>query len=241
MNSTADNLRFNAPLYTVAEAARYVAVPASTLGTWAWGYDRTVDGREVRGDPVITAVRGGRGRPSIPFVGLAEATVLAAFRRARGERKPIPLQQVRRAVAALEERVGLGHALASRNLYTDGAHLLYDFARIDGGKDAEELAGLTRVIDGQRVFVEVVRDYLERIQYGDDGFAVSLSPPLAPRGVLVINPNLSSGRPILAKSGAPLFALLGRWRAGESLAAIAKDFDADPEDVESAIRAAVAA
>jgi len=31
---------------------------------------------------------------------------------------------------------------------------------------AKELAGLARVVDGQRVFTEVVRDYLRRITYG---------------------------------------------------------------------------
>jgi len=30
-------LRFDVPLYTVAAAARYVRVPASTYGTWAKG------------------------------------------------------------------------------------------------------------------------------------------------------------------------------------------------------------
>jgi len=39
---------------------------------------------------------------------------------------------------------------------------------------AKELAGLARVVDGQRVFTEVVRDYLRRITYVDDGFAEQL-------------------------------------------------------------------
>ena len=37
--------RFSSPLYTVAEAARYLDVPASTLATWAKGYRRAGKGR----------------------------------------------------------------------------------------------------------------------------------------------------------------------------------------------------
>ena len=40
---TAD--RFSSPLYTVAEAARYLDVPGSTLVTWAKGYCRRSAGR----------------------------------------------------------------------------------------------------------------------------------------------------------------------------------------------------
>ena len=35
-----DEMRFSAPLYTVAEAARFLGVPTSTLSTWAKGYVR---------------------------------------------------------------------------------------------------------------------------------------------------------------------------------------------------------
>lgn len=84
--------RFSAPLYTVAEAARYLDVPASTLATWAKGYRRRSTGRgPVTGAPVLTTVPAhGRG-PVIPFVGLAEGLVLTAMRSAG-----VPLQRIRR-------------------------------------------------------------------------------------------------------------------------------------------------
>ena len=37
--------RFSSPLCTVAEAARYLDVPASTLATWVKGYRRRSAGR----------------------------------------------------------------------------------------------------------------------------------------------------------------------------------------------------
>ena len=41
------DLRFEAPLYTVAEAARALDVPATTFATWAKGYIRHPPGRNM--------------------------------------------------------------------------------------------------------------------------------------------------------------------------------------------------
>ena len=50
--------RFDTPLYTVAEAARYLDVPPSTLATWAHGYVRRPPGRaEVHGPPTRSRQR----------------------------------------------------------------------------------------------------------------------------------------------------------------------------------------
>ena len=49
--------RFGTPLYTVAEAARYLDVPDSTFRSWAHGYHRRSTGRaEVSGGPILTTV-----------------------------------------------------------------------------------------------------------------------------------------------------------------------------------------
>lgn len=235
-----DDIRFTVPLYTVAEAARYVRVPASTYSTWAKGYERhpTQGRRLVRGEPVITAIPASRGHPTIPFVGLAESMVLAAFRRAG-----VSLQHIRQAVPELERKVGLDHALASERLYTDGAVVLYDFAHKDlvDVEAAEELAGLTRVVDGQRVFAEVVRDYLRRITYADDGFAAQLVLPYGERDLLRIRPDQAGGRPLFLRGRARLEDVVARWKAGDRIADIAEDFELPPDDLEDALRVAVGA
>ena len=104
----------------------------------------------------------------MPFIGFAEAYVLSAFRRAG-----VPMQRIRPAVEVLSSGIGVEHALASKRLYTDGAEVLYDYA---ASEHDEELRGLTVVRTGQRQFAEVVRDYLKRITYGDDGWASSGAP-----------------------------------------------------------------
>lgn len=141
MTERDSRLRFEVPLYTITEAARIVDVPVSTLTTWAQGYVRRFKDRpDVSGDPIVTYVEPeGPRRPAIPFVGLTEATVLAAVRRSG-----VPMQRIRPSLEALEERLGLEHALASKSLYTDGAELLYDFGSTHSdqqeGRAALELA-----------------------------------------------------------------------------------------------------
>jgi hypothetical protein len=145
--------RFSSPLYTVAEAARYLDVPASTLTSWAKGYPRAgKGGPEVTGSPVPTTVKSSGRGPVIPFVGLAEGLVLTAMRRAG-----VPLQRIRPALARLDEELGLQHALASRRLYTDGAEVLYDYAETSEDEEAARAAReLVVVRSDQRVFNEVV-------------------------------------------------------------------------------------
>jgi transposase-like protein len=49
--------RFVMPLYSAAEAARHLDVPASTFRTWAHGYRNSPRGRPpVVGDPIVTTV-----------------------------------------------------------------------------------------------------------------------------------------------------------------------------------------
>jgi hypothetical protein len=155
--------RFATPLYSVAEAARYLDVPASTFATWTHGYRRRPAGRrEVVGGPVLTALpRSGVRAPIIPFIGLAEGLVLAAMRRSG-----VPLQRIRPALERLEEEFGLAHALASQRLYTDGAEVLFDYAEsADDPTAARAARELVVVRNDQRVFNEVVAAYLQRVKF----------------------------------------------------------------------------
>lgn len=221
--------RFDTSLYTLAEAARFVGVPTSTLATWAKGYVRRPSDRPtVTGSPIVTSIGAERGYPSVPFVGLAECMVLAAFRRGG-----VSLQHIRQAVSIIEREIGLDHALASRRLYTDGAVIVYDYAEAE---HHEELGGLTEVVSRQRVFAPVVEEYLDRIEYGVDGWAARLISPITPRPVVVADPDRSFGQPIFIHGGVRVEDVLDRWRAGDSMSEVAEDFGVPPEDVEDILR-----
>lgn len=226
--------RFETPLYTTAEAARFVGVPTSTFATWAKGYVRQPPARRaVIGTPVVTSFTAERGYPSIPFVGLAEAMVLAAFRHSG-----VSLQHIRRAVAIISKEIGLDHALASHRLYMDGAVILYDYAEAERDN---ELSGLTEVVSRQRVFAPVIKEYLTRIEYGRDGWATRLVSPATPKPLVLADPERSFGQPIFIHGGVRVEDVLDRWRAGEPLVEVAEDFGVPPGDVEDILRVSLPA
>ncbi len=228
---TKRDIRFEEPLYTVAEAARVIDVPPSTLATWTKGYVRDRNDRPaVIGEAVVTAFPAKGRSPSIPFIGLAEAMVLAAVRQSG-----VPMQRVRPALAALEGEMGIGHALASRQLYTDGAEVLYDFGA--DKVDPEVVASLVVVRNGQRVFVDVVREQLKRIEFGADGYATLLRVS-GYRSDVVCDPTRSFGRPIFVRGGARVDDVISRFQTGDSIEDLTQEFGVGVADIEDALRVA---
>ena len=224
--------KFDVPLYSIAEAARYLAMNDGTFRSWARGYTTRTGARTVTGKPIITDLgRPGQRGPAIPFVGLAEGYALAAIRRAG-----VPLQRIRPALDRLSEEIGLGHALASERLYTDGAEVLYDYAKSADGEEAEALDELTVVRHGQRVFAEVVRDYLKRVTWGSDGYAVVIPLPGYAQSEVVADIRRGFGQPTFKHGGARLEDVLALFYAGESAATVADEFGLSQIEVEDAIR-----
>ncbi|MEQ4300769.1 DUF433 domain-containing protein [Plantactinospora sp. B6F1] len=234
-----NDVRFDVPLYTQAETARYVDMPASTLRTWTRGYSRRPGQRRrsaevatpeagtvVRARPVVTYLPPPRpSDPSVPFIGLAEAMFLSALRKAG-----VPLQQIRPALSLVQERLGVAHALASRRLYAAGAQLLWEVSE-EGELGSGARRALIVLRDGQYVFREVIERYLKRIEYADDGYAHRVRLPAYEVAQIAADPQINFGRPFFAVTGAPVTAVLGRIRAGESLAEVADDFDLPADQV----------
>lgn len=228
--------RFAVPLYTVAEAARYLDVPDSTLRSWVHGYRRRETGRpEVSGSPVLTTLsRTQPNGPVIPFIGLAEGLVLTAMRRSG-----VPLQRIRPALSRLNEELGLAHALASRRLYTDGAEVLLDYAGTnEDSATVRAVRELVVVRNGQRVFNEVVEAYLRRVEFGPDGYARLIRLPAYEVADVVVDPERGFGQPVFSRGGARLEDALSMFQAGESLDVVADEYGVPREHLEDVVRIA---
>jgi uncharacterized protein (DUF433 family) len=222
--------RFDTPLYTVGEAAAYLRVPRTTFETWAHGYTRKRQGRgPTKAGPIITSFPAGRRVPEVPFIGLAEGMVLAAFRSSG-----VPMQRIRPAIEVLQRELDLDHALGSKRLYTDGAEILFDYANKE---DEEQLRGLTVVRTRQRVFAPVIQEYLRRITYAPDGWARRLKLPISKN--VIVDPDRAFGQPIFEKGAVRVEDVLDRFEAGDSLGDVAYDFDVPVEDIEEVVRVAL--
>ncbi len=226
--------RFSVPLYSAAEVARYLDVPASTFRTWVYGYERRREGRRpVVGDPIVTTLARDAGA-SVPFVGLAEAHALAAIRRAG-----VPLQRIRPALERLQEELGIEHALASQALYTDGAELLYDYAQshadTPAARSARELVVVRR---GQRVFHEVVESSLRRVEFSPgDQWAQLIHLPRYQQADVVVDPRRSFGMPIFARGGVRLNTVLAAFKAGAGIERLTTEYGVPEDDLLDVLRA----
>lgn len=118
----ATDVRFVVPIYTMREAAGYLAVPERTFASWVKGYRRQSRIRPpATSAPLITALPAERrGDPTIPFIELAEGMFLSALREAG-----VPMPQIRPALELVRKLIA-DNARYARRL--DLPH--YEVARI---------------------------------------------------------------------------------------------------------------
>jgi len=224
-----DDVR-RAPAYSVAEAAHYLRMPEETLRSWVAGRMYPVSGRSKRSRPLI--LLDDPSRQYLSFINLVEAHVLAAIRRHHG----VKLPKVRVALDYVKHHFKIERPLIEQAFQTDGLDLF-----------VERYGDLINTSqEGQRAMKEILGVYLKRIERDATGLPLKLypftrdteseaSPAFDPR-VVVMNPTVSFGRPVIAGTGIPVSSIYERYRAGDSVADLARDFRLEIGAIEEAIR-----
>jgi len=209
------------PAYTIAEAARYLSVPEPTVRYWSNGRGNCL--------PLIDVPE---NTPTLlSFFNLVELHVLAAIRR----KHTVSMPKVRAAVEYLSRHLrSVGdkkHPLISKLLETDGLDL---FIRRYG-----ELVNISR--DGQIVIRDVLCAALHRIERDKQGIPIKLYPYTrseiirAPT-MVVIDPELAAGRPVIVGTGLATEVIAERYKAGDSIEELAQDYERTEEEIEEAVR-----
>lgn len=213
------------PAYTMADAARYLHVPAATLRSWFAGrtYPRRHGGVGAF-EPLLTPADAQAIRLS--FFNLVEAHVLRALR----IEHDLAIRAIRPALDYAEQELGIQHVLLGDGLLTGAGELFLDHLG--------ELVSLTR--SGQLAMRRVLEAYLRRVDRDDRHIPIRLYPFLAggdPAGTrtVVIDPRVSFGRPILAGSGVTTAILVQRIDAGETVKALADDYGVTSQAIEDAM------
>lgn len=216
--------------YSLAEAARYLRLPLSTIRAWCLGqryYDK--ERNPHRFSPVIEIVD--RKGKLLSFINLVELFVLAAIRR----RYEVGLPQVREAVAYLKRKFPSPHPLADHEFQTDGVDLFAD--------KFGELLNLSR--DGQVEMKELLLAHLRCVQRDPAGIPLKLyllprNPRIdvtqRERGTVVIDPRFGFGRPVIDGTGIRTDVIIERFSAGERLEDLAQDYGRPKDDIEEVLR-----
>lgn len=212
--------------YSLADASRYLHMPAATLRSWFVGrtYPRRTGGPGSF-ERLIQPADAGAGRLS--FLNLVEAHVLRALRTQHG----VSIRAVRQALDYAERALGIEHLLRSDALLAGAGELFLEHYG--------QLISLSR--SGQLAMRRILEAYLRRVERDDRHIPIRLYPFVrateedgAARSV-VIDPRVSFGRPTVAGSGVTTAALVQRIDAGESVAELAADYGIPEARIEDAV------
>jgi uncharacterized protein (DUF433 family) len=217
------------PAYTVPEAAHYLQIPTATLRSWTLGRPYPVQEGKRFFQPVIEVAS--RAPTMLSFVNLVEAHVLDAIRREYN----VGLPKVRGTILYLRQELGSKHPLADQKFETNGKDLFI--------RKMDELIAVSK--GGQRAMPEILDAYLQRIEWGVEGLATKLYPftrqrELVQPKVIMIDARVSFGRPVLTGTGIRTDLIAERYKAGESMDELARDYGRDRVDIEEAVRCELA-
>ena len=208
------------PCYGVPETARILRLPVRTLYSWVRG--------QPNFKPIITPAQ---NEPLLlSFVNLVEAYVMGIICRRYG----FSFQGMRKSLEYVRKELGIKseHILADQVFQTNGLDLYIEhqdqFVNIHRRKGQFGLKDL--------------KGYFQRIERDPKGLAVRLFPftrsgkaPDEPKSIM-IDPEISFGRPVLSKTGIPIEIIWERYQAGESIPQLSKDYERPPNEIEEAIR-----
>jgi uncharacterized protein (DUF433 family) len=214
----------DAAAYTLAEAAHYARLPAATLRSWVLGRQYPVAVGSGRFPPLIRPAS--QRPPLLSFSNLIEAHVLRSLRTEHG----VPVKALRSALAFAERELGIDRLLLRPELRTDAGRVFLD--------RYGQLIDLTA--SGQLAMRRVFAEHLKRVEWDSSRFPVRLflfvsAAAPSEECPIVIDPRIAFGRPVVLRKGISTSAIAGRIDAGESVEAIAADYELGPSDIEHAI------
>jgi uncharacterized protein (DUF433 family) len=215
--------RRDVPAYTLAEAARYLRLPAATLRSWALGRQYETTGGLAEFSPLIRLAS--RKPPLCSFSNLIEAHVLRSLRTDHG----VAVKALRKAIDYAEKKLGIHRLLLRRELCTNAGSVF-----LDRYGQLIELSA-----SGQLAMRRIFDEHLKRVEWDSSQFPVRLYPfisasaPTEERPI-VIDPRIAFGRPILQRRGISTATIAERLDAGETVEAIANDYDLGVREIEQA-------
>jgi len=205
--------------YSIAEAARYLKIPPTTLRPWVAG--REYPKRKGSSFFALLIATPEEHPPRLSFNNLVEAYVLRALRTQHG----VSIDAVRKAIDFAAKGYSVGWLLLSPKLYTGAGDLFLE--------KYGQLVNLTK--SGQLAMKKILEAHLKRIELDQTDLPIRFYPFVAS------DARRAFGRPIVSRRGVSIAAIVDRIDAGETVEAVARDYDLEREEVEEAVIYAQAA
>jgi len=210
------------PAYSITEAGRYLRLSPATLRSWVLGRPYPTARGLSQFAPVLKLAK--KDPATLSFSNLIEAHVLRSLRTEHG----VPLVAVRQALAYAQRELQIDQLLLREELCTAGGQLFLDRY----GK----LVNLSA--SGQIAMRMAFAAHLKRVEW-NRRLPVRLYPFLVSEGTdakpILIDPQVSFGRPVVREAFISTRSIVDRIDAGENVEDVARDYDLTREVVEEAV------
>lgn len=221
---------YDEPAYRVGEVAHILSLPRATVQAWCFGHDyrQAHDGSRKLFARVISPAD--EHQRLLSFVNMCELHVLAVIRR----HHRLQLSQVRAAVDYMRLQLQEERPLASGRFRTNGIDLFVEHAG--------QLLNVSK--QGQHALREDFERTLDRVDFSSEhDLPIRLFPFTRPPSgakvqakTVLVDPTLSFGRPVLCGAFVRTETIENRFRAGDSIADMAKDYGVAAQQIEEALR-----
>lgn len=206
------------PTYTIPEAAAFLAVPRRTLASWYEGEG-----------PILKASGRCGATHLLSYRDIEEAYRVFLLR----ERFDFSLQFLRCSMRNARRLFNSQHPLQRADAIKECLKdLVYD--KPARGKSPRTVTSLGKK-PGQQLVEEVANLFSERIEAGKFIFPWRFAATDHKSRPVSMNPNIMSGRLVVAGTRIPVNTILGQKRAGEKVQDIAAEFGLDETIVKQAL------
>lgn len=222
--------QYNIPMYFNAEVARLVDISRYRVRRWLEGYVFTLESGRKRQRPVVQRAWQDQVYPHYAsFLDLVELLFVKRFLD-----YGCSLQYLRKAFEEARNILGIKH-FAHQSFFTDGKKICLKVKEKDVAKE-KDMAILELLSGGQWVISDVIIQLAHQIDFDKSTeFAIRWFPLEGSR-LIVLDPLISFGQPIIAEKGITTENIFDLFIAeGETIQPVCNWMDLTSEEVEVAV------
>lgn len=211
-------------LYTLKEAERLTGADAREVSRWLFGYRRKNGVSEPLWRTELIDIDHGQQK-LIGFRDLLELRIVKAFMQHQ-----VPLRVIRAAIDSAREIFSTEYPFTTNRFLTDGKSIFYEALQSHGEVE------LTDLVRRQVVFEHIIRPELYAgIEFTSKGQAKRWFP-VKNAEVIVLDPQIAFGKPILAGFGIRTDVLAASFAVERDKKKVAALFDVPLREVSAALR-----